>query len=77
MAKTKKVLEINLKNPLIQKLEKIHSSNSKDEILKDVAEQLFDNSELIEEASEQINSMIPRINRIMLENVDNYLKSKK
>ena len=75
--KTKKVLEINLKNPLIQKLEKIHSSNSKDEILKDVAEQLFDNSELIEEASEQINSMIPRINRIMLENVDNYLKSKK
>ena len=57
--KTKKVLEINLKNPLIQKLEKIHSSNSKDEIVKDVAEQLFDNSELIEEASEQINSMIP------------------
>ena len=42
-----------------------------------MAEQLFDNSELIEEASEQINSMIPRINRIMLENVDNYLKSKK
>ena len=66
-----------MKNPLIQKPEKIHSSNSKDEILKDVAEQLFDNSELIEEASEQINSMIPRINRIMLENVDNYLKSKK
>ena len=59
--KTKKVLEINLKNPLIQKLEKIHSSNSKDEILKDVAEQLFDNSELIEEASEQINSMIPNL----------------
>ena len=73
--KTKKVLEINLKNPLIQKLEKIHSSNSKDEIVKDVAEQLFDNSELIEEASEQINSMIPRINRIMLQNLNNQLKN--
>ncbi len=72
--KPKKVLEINLKNPLIQKLKKIHSLNSKDEILKDVAEQLFDNSELIEEANEQISSMIPRINKMMLKNLDNHLK---
>ena len=75
--KTKKILEINLKNPLIQKLEKIHSLNSKDEILKDVAEQLFDNSELIEEANEQISSMIPRINKMMLNNLDNHLKNTK
>ena len=86
--KAKKILEINFKNPLIQKLEKIYSLNSADSvspskiesksgIFKDTIEQLFDNSELIEEASEQVNSMIPRIYRMMLQNVDNLLKSQK
>lgn len=62
---TKKVLEINLNNPLIKEISVIKKIHSQDPLLKDVVEQLYDNAKLVKDASEETNEMIARINRMM------------
>lgn len=62
----KKIFEINPKNQLIKELIRIHQAQPDSEPLKNLCLQLLDNMMLREGVIENIDSVIPRINDIML-----------
>ena len=64
-AGSKRVMEINLSNPLIQNLGKIVAASPEDPILKDCVEQLFEGASLLEGNLEDPTQMVPRANRLM------------
>lgn len=71
---SKKVLEINPKNKLIQEMIRIHKINPVSQELKTLALQLLDNMILREGVIEEIDYIVPRIQDIMYEAAKNFLK---
>ena len=64
-AGSKRVMEINLSNPLVQNLGKIVEKSPNDPILADCVEQLFEGASLLEGNLEDPTQMVPRANRLM------------
>ena len=75
--KSKKILEINLDNPLIKQLKEIKTIEPQDDLIKDSVLQLYDNAELISAADEQTNLMIARINKLLQSHLSLRLKELK
>ncbi|MDQ1350011.1 MAG: molecular chaperone HtpG [Acidobacteriota bacterium] len=71
---SKKVLEINPKNKLIQEMIRIHKVNPVSQELKTLALQLLDNMILREGVIEEIDYIVPRIQDIMYEAAKSFLK---
>jgi molecular chaperone HtpG len=71
---SKKVLEINPKNKLIQEMIRIHKVNPVSQELKTLALQMLDNMILREGVIEDIDYIVPRIQDIMYEAAKNFLK---
>lgn len=71
----KRVMEVNLKNPLIQHLSKIQQKFPQDPLLKDCIEQLFEGASLMEGTLEDPSKLIPRSTSMMEKAADLYLKS--
>ena len=71
----KKTLEVNLENPLIQQIQKIRAISLQDSLVKDIVLQLYDNAKLIEESSEQAESMVPRLQKMMVDYTKTYLNT--
>lgn len=69
-----KILEVNLKNPLIQQLQGIREIYPQDDLVKDVLQQLYDNAKLLEDSLEQAGSMVPRLQKMMLNYTKSYLQ---
>jgi len=74
-AGSKRVMEVNLSNPLIQNLGKIVASSPDDSILTDCVEQLFEGASLLEGNLEDPTLMVPRANRLMGVAAQLHLKS--
>ena len=72
--KPKKILEVNLRNPLIKQLQAIRELRPQDALVKNIVEQLYDNAKLLEESLEQANSMVPRLQKMMLDYSKSYLQ---
>ena len=72
---SKKVMEVNLKNPLVQNLSKIQEKFPQDEILKDSIEQLYEGACLLEGTLESPSKIVLRTNKFMEQAADLYLKS--
>ena len=64
---SKKILEINPKNKLIQEMIRIHKVKPASQELKTLAFQLLDNMILREGVLEEIENIVPRIHDIMFE----------
>ncbi|MBU2514075.1 molecular chaperone HtpG [bacterium] len=71
----KKVMEVNLQNPLIQNLSKIQEKFPQDALLKECIEQLFEGACLLEGSLESPSKMVPRSTSLMEKAADYYLKS--
>ncbi|MCP4752052.1 MAG: molecular chaperone HtpG [Proteobacteria bacterium] len=71
----KRVMEVNLQNPLIRHLSKIQEKFPQDPLLKDCIEQLFEGASLMEGSLEDPSQMIPRSTSIMEKATELYLKS--
>jgi molecular chaperone HtpG len=71
----KRVMEINLTNPLIQHLAEIQKKNSEDKLLKECIEQLYEGACLLEGSLEDPTKMVPRASVIMEKATDLYLQS--
>ncbi len=72
---SKKVMEVNMDNPLIQSLSKIQEKFPQDQLLKDCIEQLYEGATLLEGTLESPSSFVPRSNAIMEKAADLYFKS--
>ena len=72
---SKRVMEINLSNPLIQNLAKIVAKAPEDPILTDCVEQLFEGASLLEGNLEDPTQMVPRANRLMNTAVSLHLRA--
>lgn len=72
---SKKVLEVNLKNPLIKKLSSIQKMQPQDPILRDCIEQLFEGAQLLEGTLESPSKFVPRSTAMMEKAAEYYLKS--
>jgi len=72
---TKRVMEVNLQNPLIRHLSNIQEKFPQDPLLKDCIEQLFEGASLLEGNLEDPSKMIPRSTSIMEKATELYLKS--
>ena len=72
---SKRVMEVNLQNSLIQYLSKIQEKFPQDPLLKDCIEQLFEGASLLEGNLEDPSKMIPRSTSIMEKATELYLKS--
>lgn len=68
---SKKVVEINPDSPLILEMIRIHENNPQSEDLKNLAWQLLDNMLLREGVLEKIDTVVPRIQDIMLKAAKN------
>jgi molecular chaperone HtpG len=75
--KPKKILEVNLENPLIKQLQAIRDVRPQDALVKDIIHQLYDNAKLLEDSLEQAESMVPRLQKMMLDYAKSYLKKVK
>lgn len=72
---SKKVMEVNTKNPLIQALSKIQQKFPQDPLLKDCIEQLFEGASLLEGSLESPSKMVPRSTAIMEKAASLYFES--
>lgn len=72
---SKRVMEVNLQNPLIQHLSQIQQKLPQDPLLKDCIEQLFEGASLLEGNLEDPSKMIPRSTSIMEKATELFLKS--
>ncbi len=71
----KRVMEVNLQNPLIQHLSEIQEKYPQDPLIKDCIEQLYEGASLLEGTLENPANMIPRSTSIMEKATELYLKS--
>lgn len=71
----KRVMEVNLDNPLIQQLSKIQQKFPQDDMLKDCIEQLYEGASLLEGTLEDPSKMVPRATSMMEKATELYLKS--
>ena len=71
----KRVMEVNLNNPLIQHLSKIQAKQPQDELLKDCIEQLYEGASLLEGSLENPTKMVPRNAAIMEKATSLYVAS--
>ena len=65
MKSSKKVLEVNLKNKLVQNISKLMDKSPQDDMISECIEQLFDSASLQEGLLEDPSKMIPRVNALM------------
>ncbi len=72
---SKKVMEVNLDNPLIQNLSKIQEKFPQDQMLKDCIEQLFEGASLLEGTLESPSKYVPRSTALMEKAAELYFKS--
>jgi molecular chaperone HtpG len=72
---SKKVMEVNLDNPLIRNLAKIQEKFPQDQLLKDCIEQLYEGATLLEGTLESPSKFVPRSTALMEKAADLYLKS--
>lgn len=72
---SKKVMEVNLQNPLIKNLSNIQEKFPQDTLLRDCIEQLYEGASLLEGTLESPAKMVPRTTAIMDKAADLYLKS--
>ncbi len=73
----KKILEINKNHKLIRNLLKVFKSNSKDEYIPDVTEQLFESALLLEGNLNDPHNLVNRINKMLEQSSDWYTEVKK
>lgn len=73
----KRVMEINLSNPLIKHLAEIQKKQPKDDLMRDCIEQLYEGACLLEGSLEDPTKMVPRSSTIMEKATEFYLKSMK
>jgi len=71
----KRVMEVNLQNPLIQHLADIQKSKPQDPLLKDCIEQLYEGASLLEGSLENPANFVPRSTSMMEKATELYLKS--
>ncbi|NQU64563.1 MAG: molecular chaperone HtpG, partial [SAR324 cluster bacterium] len=71
----KRVMEVNLSNPLIQHLSDIQKKFPQDPLLKDCIEQLFEGASLLEGTLEDPSKLVPRTTSLMEKATELYLKS--
>jgi len=71
----KRVMEVNLNNPLIQHLSAIQQKFPQDPLLKDCIEQLFEGASLLEGTLEDPSELVPRTTSLMEKAAGLYLKS--
>lgn len=71
----KRVMEVNLTNPLIQHLSAIQKKFPQDPMLKDCIEQLFEGASLLEGTLEDPSKLVPRTTSLMEKATELYLKS--
>ena len=73
----KKILEINKDHKLIRNLLKVFKSNSKDEYITNVTEQLFESALLLEGNLNDPHNLVNRINKMLEQSSDWYTEIKK
>lgn len=73
----KKILEINKDHKLIRNLLKVFKSNSKDEYIANVTEQLFESALLLEGNLNDPHNLVNRMNKMLEESSDWYAEIKK
>ncbi|MBT7888031.1 MAG: molecular chaperone HtpG [Deltaproteobacteria bacterium] len=71
----KRVMEVNMSNPLIQHLSDIQKKFPQDSMLKDCIEQLFEGASLLEGTLEDPSKLVPRTTLLMEKATELYLKS--
>ena len=71
----KRVMEVNMSNPLIQHLSDIQKKFPQDPLLKDCIEQLFEGASLLEGTLEDPSKLVPRTTTLMEKAAGLYLKS--
>jgi molecular chaperone HtpG len=71
----KRVMEVNLNNPLIQHLSAIQQKFPQDPLLKECIEQLFEGASLLEGTLEDPSELVPRTTSLMEKAAGLYLKS--
>ncbi len=71
----KRVMEVNLNNPLVQHLSAIQQKFPQDPLLKDCIEQLFEGASLLEGTLEDPSELVPRTTSLMEKAAGLYLKS--
>jgi len=71
----KRVMEVNLKNPLIKHLSAIQMKFPQDPLLRDCIEQLYEGASLMEGTLEDPSKMVPRSTALMEKAAELYLKS--
>lgn len=71
----KRVMEINLDNPLIKTLSKIQEKYPQDKLLRDCIEQLYEGASLLDGTLESPSKMVPRSTSIMEKAAELYFKS--
>lgn len=71
----KRVMEVNLGNPLIKHLAHIQEKFPEDALLKDCVEQLYEGACLLEGSLEDPTKLVPRATSIMEKTTELYLKS--
>lgn len=72
---SKRVMEVNLQNPLVQHLADIQKSMPQDPLLKDCIEQLYEGASLLEGSLENPANFVPRSTSMMEKATELYLKS--
>ncbi len=73
----KKILEINKDHKLIRNLLKVFKTNSKDEYISNVTEQLFESALLLEGNLNDPHNLVNRINKMLEQSSDWYTEVKK
>ena len=73
----KKILEINRDHKLIRNLLRVFKSNSKDEYISNVTEQLFESALLLEGNLNDPHNLVNRINKMLEQSSDWYTEVKK
>jgi HSP90 family molecular chaperone len=71
----KRVMEVNLNNPLIRSLSAIQKKHPQDQLLRDCIEQLYEGAVLMEGSLDDPSQFVPRSTRLMEKAADLYLKS--
>lgn len=71
----KRVMEVNLSNPLVKNLASLYEKSPQDEMIADCVTQLYEGASLLEGALENPATMVPRGTKFMEKATELYLKS--
>lgn len=77
MSVQKKVFEINRDHKLIRNLLKLFKSNSKDEYISNVVEELFESALLLDGSLNDPHTLVSRLNQLLEQSSDWYTEIKK